>query len=238
MNILLLGYGKMGKEIEKVAISRGHQIAHKIDLNNVEDLHTINPTEIDVAIEFSGPEAAVANLLFCLNNNIPVVSGSTGWLDRKSEIDSICLQKKGAFFYASNYSLGVNVFFHVNRVLAKVMSRYPTYNVAIEETHHTEKKDAPSGTALSLAKDIIDHSKTKTSWVNAPAHELSQLSIVSKREPQVPGTHLVKYDSQVDTIEIKHIAHSREGFALGAVVAAEWLPGKMGVFGMEDMMEF
>lgn len=238
MNILLLGYGKMGKEIEKVAISRGHQIAHKIDLNNVEDLHTITPTEIDVAIEFSGPEAAVANLLFCLNNNIPVVSGSTGWLDRKSEIDSICLQKKGAFFYASNYSLGVNVFFHVNRVLAKVMSRYPTYNVAIEETHHTEKKDAPSGTALSLAKDIIDHSKTKTSWVNASAHELSQLSIVSKREPQVPGTHLVKYDSQVDSIEIKHIAHSREGFALGAVVAAEWLPGKMGVFGMEDMMEF
>ncbi|MDO1446083.1 4-hydroxy-tetrahydrodipicolinate reductase [Rhodocytophaga aerolata] len=238
MNILLLGYGKMGKEIEKVAISRGHQIAHKIDLNNVEDLHTINPTEIDVAIEFSGPEAAVANLLFCLNNNIPVVSGSTGWLDRKSEIDSICLQKKGAFFYASNYSLGVNVFFHVNRVLAKVMSRYPTYNVAIEETHHTEKKDAPSGTALTLAKDVIDHIKTKTSWVNASAHELSQLSIVSKREPQVPGTHLVKYDSQVDSIEIKHIAHSREGFALGAVVAAEWLPRKVGVFGMEDMMEF
>lgn len=238
MNILLLGYGKMGKEIEKVALSRGHQIAHKIDLNNVEDLHTINPTEIDVAIEFSGPEAAVANLLFCLNNNIPVVSGSTGWLTRKSEIDNICLQKKGAFFYASNYSLGVNVFFHVNRVLAKVMSRYPTYNVAIEETHHTEKKDAPSGTALTLAKDVIDHIKTKTSWVNASAHELSQLSIVSKREPQVPGTHLVKYDSQVDSIEIKHTAHSREGFALGAVVAAEWLPGKMGVFGMEDMMEF
>lgn len=238
MNILLLGYGKMGKEIEKIAIGRGHQITHKIDLNNLADLKNINPAKVDTAIEFSGPEAAIANLLYCLNNGIPVVSGSTGWLDKKTEIDTICLQKKGAFFYASNYSLGVNIFFHINRVLAKVMSRYATYNVALEETHHTEKKDAPSGTALTLAKDIMDQIKVKTSWVNTAAHELSQLSIVSKRETHVPGTHIVRYDSQVDSIEIKHTAHSREGFALGAVVAAEWLQGKQGVFGMDDMMEF
>jgi 4-hydroxy-tetrahydrodipicolinate reductase len=239
MNILLLGYGKMGKEIEKTALSRGHTIAHKIDLNNVQDLHKeVKPEYIDAAIEFSGPEAAVANLMYCLSNGIPVVSGSTGWLDKKTEIDTICLQKKGAFFYASNYSLGVNIFFHLNRVLAKVMSRYPTYNVAMEETHHTEKKDAPSGTALSLAKDVMDHIKTKTNWVSATAHELSQLSIVSKREPNVPGTHIIQYNSHVDSIEIKHTAHSRQGFALGAVVAAEWLQGKQGVFGMDDMMEF
>jgi 4-hydroxy-tetrahydrodipicolinate reductase len=239
MNIVLLGYGKMGKEIEKIAISRGHTIVHKIDLNNLQDLHTeIKPEQVDVAIEFSGPEAAVINLLYCLDKGIPVVSGSTGWLDRKTEIDTICLQKKGAFFYASNYSLGVNIFFYLNRVLAKLMSRYPTYNVAIEETHHTEKKDAPSGTALSLAKEVMDHIKIKTNWVNAAAHELSQLSIVSKREVNVPGTHIVHYDSHIDSLEIKHIAHSREGFALGAVVAAEWLQGKQGVFGMDDMMEF
>jgi 4-hydroxy-tetrahydrodipicolinate reductase len=238
MEILLLGYGKMGKEIEKIAISRGHNIAHKIDLNNLQDLRSINPLQIDAAIEFSGPEAAVANLMYCFESGIPVVSGSTGWLDKKTEMDTICLQKKGAFFYASNYSLGVNIFFHLNRVLASIMSRYPAYNVAIEETHHTEKKDAPSGTALTLAKDVMDHIKMKTNWVNAAAHELSQLSVVSKREANVPGTHIVQYNSHVDSIKIKHTAHSREGFALGAVVAAEWLQGKQGVFGMNDMMEF
>jgi 4-hydroxy-tetrahydrodipicolinate reductase len=238
MNILLLGYGKMGKEIEKTAISRGHTIAYKIDSHNVQDLHKIIPEQIDAAIEFSGPEAAVPNLMYCFEKGIPVVSGSTGWLDRKTEIDTICLQKKGTFFYASNYSLGVNMFFHLNRVLARIMSRYPLYNVAMEEIHHKEKKDAPSGTALSLAKDIMDHIKMKTSWVNADAHELSQLSIVSKREANVPGTHLIQYASHVDSIEIKHTAHNREGFALGAVVAAEWLQGKQGIFGMDNMMEF
>jgi 4-hydroxy-tetrahydrodipicolinate reductase len=166
------------------------------------------------------------------------VSGSTGWLDKKSEIDVICMQKKGAFFYASNFSLGVNLFFHFNRVLAQLMNRYPTYNVSLEEIHHTEKKDAPSGTALSLAKDILNQIEQKTNWINTTAHEASQLSIISKREANVPGTHIVTYASHVDSIEIKHTAFSREGFALGAVIAAEWLPGKQGIFGMEDMMEF
>lgn len=238
MNIIILGYGKMGREIEKIALSRGHTIAHKINIDNLDELLAINPAEVDVAIEFSGPEAAVANLLYCFENHIPVVSGSTGWLDKKSELDVICMQKKGAFFYASNFSLGVNLFFHLNRVLAKIMNRYASYNVSMEEIHHTEKKDAPSGTALSLARDILDYIDQKTNWVNTAAHEASQLSIISSREANIPGTHIVKYDSQVDSIEIKHTAHSREGFALGAVTAAEWLPGKQGIFGMEDMMKF
>lgn len=238
MNVLLLGYGKMGKVIEQVALSRGHTIAHRIDLNNLHELSQLNPSSVDVAIEFSSPESAVANLIYCFEHQIPVVCGTTGWLHRKQEVEMLCMQKAGAFFYASNYSLGVNIFFHLNRVLASLMNRYKDYNVSVEEIHHTEKKDAPSGTALTLAKDIMDVIEGKESWVNAPATDPSQLAVISLREAQVPGTHTVRYDSREDSIQIKHTAHNREGFALGAVVAAEWIIGKQGVFGMHDMMKF
>jgi 4-hydroxy-tetrahydrodipicolinate reductase len=238
MNILLLGYGKMGKVIEQVALGRGHTIPHKINIENLDELSQVKPETIDVAIEFSTPESAVPNLMYCFEHQIPVVCGTTGWLHRKTELEMLCMQKGSAFFYASNYSLGVNIFFHLNHVLANLMNRYSTYEVSMEEIHHTEKKDTPSGTALTLAKDIIDKLERKTNWVNTQAIEPSQLSIISKREANIPGTHTIRYDSQVDSIEIKHTAHNREGFALGAVVAAEWLQGKQGVFGMQDMMEF
>jgi 4-hydroxy-tetrahydrodipicolinate reductase len=238
MNIILLGYGKMGKVIEQVALGRGHTISHKIDLNNLKELAQIDPSGVDAAIEFSSPESAVSNLMYCFEHHIPVVCGTTGWLYRKQEMELLCMQKSGAFFYASNYSLGVNIFFHLNRVLSKLMNRYSDYEVSMEEIHHTEKKDAPSGTALSLAKDIIDSIDRKEGWVNEHATEPSLLSIISLREAGVPGTHTVRYQSKEDTIEIKHTAHSREGFALGAVVAAEWIQGKQGVFNMQDMMTF
>ncbi len=237
MNILILGYGKMGKTIEQLALSRGHTIANTIDLNNRHDLQQIKPGEIDVAIEFSNPESAVANLFFCFDHHIPVVCGTTGWLHRRTEVETVCMQKGSAFFYSSNYSLGVNIFFHINKALARLMNRYSTYEVSMEETHHTEKKDSPSGTALTLAGDILNQIPRKTNWVNTSSKNASELSILSYREANVPGTHVVKYDSQVDSIEIKHTAHSREGFALGAVLAAEWLIGKKGVFGMDDMLE-
>lgn len=238
MNILLLGYGKMGKVIEQIALSRGHAIVHRIDLDNLHELERIDPASVDVAIEFSSPESAVTNLMYCFEHHIPVVCGTTGWLHRRQEVELMCMQKSGAFFYASNYSLGVNIFFHINRMLAGLMNRYKGFDVSMEEVHHTEKKDAPSGTALTLAKDIMDAVEQKKSWLNAPSTDPSQLSIISVREALVPGTHTVRYDSKEDAIEIKHTAHSREGFALGAVVAAEWIAGKQGVFGMQDMMQF
>lgn len=238
MNILILGYGKMGRVIEQIAISRGHNVAYKINLDNLHEMAAIDPRKVDVAIEFSGPESAVGNLTYCFDNQVPVVCGSTGWLHKKAEIETQCMQKGGSFFYASNFSLGVNIFFHVNQVLAELINRYPGYEVSMEEIHHTEKKDTPSGTALTLAKDILDRIRSKTSWINAPSTHPSQLSIISKREANVPGTHIVRYDSNIDSFEIKHIAHNREGFALGAVVAAEWIQGKKGVFGMADMLAF
>ncbi len=236
MNILLLGYGKMGKTIEQIALGRGHQIINKIDVNNRHELVQLQPGQVDVAIEFSQPEAAVGNLFFCFDHHIPVVCGTTGWLERRTEIENYCMQKGGAFFYASNYSLGVNLFFHLNKILARLMNRYPDYDISMEETHHTEKKDAPSGTALTLAGDILSEIERKTNWVNNSAKNASELAIISHRIANVPGTHVVNYNSPVDSIEIKHTAHSREGFAVGAVLAAQWLTGKRGVFGMEDMM--
>lgn len=238
MNILILGYGKMGKMIEQIALSRGHQIKHKISADNIHELNQIDTKEIDVAIEFSEPGAVISNLYFCFDHHIPVVSGTTGWIDKRSEVETHCMQKNGAFFYASNYSLGVNIFFHINKVLAKLMNRYPDYDVVMEETHHTEKKDAPSGTALTLAGDILDEVVRKNNWVNHGGKNASELPIISHRIPNVPGTHVIRYTSQVDDIEIKHTAHNREGFALGAVLAAEWIVGKHGIFGMDDMLEF
>lgn len=238
MNILLLGYGKMGKAIEQIARSRRHAIAGTIDLHNRHELPKYTSTQVDVAIEFSSPEAVVANLTHCFEQRIPVVCGTTGWLAHQVEIENLCGQHQGAFFYASNFSLGVHLFFQLNRVLGGWMNRYPAYDVSMEEVHHTEKKDAPSGTAITLANDIIQTNERKTSWVNQPATDASELSIISVREAGVPGTHTVTYQSAVDSIEITHTAHNREGFALGAVMAAEWLPGKQGVFGMGDMLGF
>jgi 4-hydroxy-tetrahydrodipicolinate reductase len=238
MNILLLGYGKMGKAIEEIAQARGHQIVHRINIDNVHELAQVDPGRVDAAIEFSQPEAAAANLFYCFDHRIPVVCGTTGWLERRTEVEAYCMQKGGAFFYASNYSLGVNLFFHLNKVLARIMNQYPDYEITLEETHHTEKKDAPSGTALSLAADVLNQVARKTNWVNNDPKNASELPILSHRVAGVAGTHVVRYDSPVDSIEIKHTAHGRTGFATGAVTAAEWLVGKQGVFGMEDLLAF
>jgi 4-hydroxy-tetrahydrodipicolinate reductase len=237
MKILLLGYGKMGKAIEQIAVSRNHSIAGKIDSHNQEDLYKIKGDAADVAIEFSQPESAFTNIKYCLENNIPVVSGTTGWLDKKTELDTLCRMKGGAFFYASNYSVGVNLFFHFNKILARIMDSYPEYKVSMEEIHHTEKKDAPSGTAITLAEGILQQSSSKKQWVNTSSPLEGDLPIISKRIDKVSGTHTITYDSGVDSIEIKHTAHSRHGFAEGAIVAAEWLAGKKGVFGMNDLLK-
>ncbi len=237
MKILLLGYGKMGKAIEEIALARKHTIAGRIRSHNHEDLYKLKSKDVDVAIEFSRPENAYANIKYCLENSIPVVCGTTGWLEKKQELDQLCRMKGGAFFYASNYSVGVNIFFHLNKILARIMDHYPHYKISLEEIHHTEKKDAPSGTAITLAEGILQHNHTKKSWVNQPADKPSELEIASKRIEKVPGTHTIFYESEVDTIEIRHTAHSRTGFAEGAVVASEWIQHKKGVFGMNDMLK-
>jgi 4-hydroxy-tetrahydrodipicolinate reductase len=234
MNILLVGYGKMGKTIEKIAISRGHAIAGRIDINSPD---TIQPGA-DVAIEFSQPDAAVENISRCLAAGIPVVCGTTGWLDRVGEVESLTRDNNGGFFYASNYSLGVNIFFKINEFLAKLMNTQNGYEISVDETHHTEKKDAPSGTAITIAKGIMKEIESKKEWVNEPSSDPSKLVIRSFRKDPAPGTHVVRYRSDVDDIEISHTAHSREGFALGAVLVAEWLKGRKGVFTMEDFLKF
>lgn len=225
----------MGKVIEGIALRRGHTIAGRIDIDNQDELNTVNA---DVAIEFSHPDAAFDNVKRCLERNIPVVCGTTGWLSRKSEIEKICDVYEGAFFYASNYSLGVNIFFKVNEYLAKMMNSFDQYDVRMDEVHHTEKKDAPSGTAITLAEGILRQVSRKKKWVNQDNGKDAELVIKSFRIAEVPGTHVVKYESAVDDIEIKHTAHSREGFALGAVMVAEWLPGKKGALSMDDYLKF
>ncbi|WP_461130829.1 4-hydroxy-tetrahydrodipicolinate reductase [Spirosoma aerophilum] len=242
MNILLLGYGKMGKTIEQIALDRGHHIAGRIDADNHTDLLNLKTEDVDVAIEFSSPESASGNITYCLERGWPVVCGTTGWLSHKAEIESLCQQKKGAFFYASNYSIGVNLFFRLNKVLAQFMRNYPSYHVSMTEIHHTEKKDAPSGTAITLAEGVMEQLPGKHRWVTneagrepLPVGE-DAIAIESLREGTVPGTHTVRYESDVDRIEITHTAHSRQGFALGAVVAAEWLVGREGIFSMDDLL--
>jgi 4-hydroxy-tetrahydrodipicolinate reductase len=236
MNILLLGYGKMGKVIEQTALSRGHQIVGKIDILNRHELGNFNRHNVDVAIEFSAPEAAYENLKWSLGQGIPTVCGTTGWLHHRPEIEKTCLGNNAAFFYASNYSIGVNLFFRLNKQLAKLIAPYSQYHVHTTEIHHTEKKDAPSGTAITLAEGLIEHLSNKTAWVNETKGAENQIPIVSLREGIVPGTHIIRYDSVVDSIEIQHIAHNRAGFAMGAVVAAEWLKDRKGVFGMDDLI--
>lgn len=226
----------MGKTIEQIALDRGHEIAGRIDVNNRADLDTLSKSDVDVAIEFSSPEAAVDNIRECLKRGWPVVCGTTGWLEHRVEIEALCRETQGGFFYASNYSIGVNLFFRLNKILARFMKGYPSYHVSMTEIHHTEKKDAPSGTAITLAEGIIEQLPTKNRWVNDTEEQPDAVLIESLREGVVPGTHVVRYDSDVDTIEIKHVAYSRQGFALGALTAGEWLVGKQGVFGMEDLL--
>ena len=237
MRIALIGYGKMGKTIERIAIERGHTISAIIDVHNKDDIKKLNGSIADVAIEFSQPESAFDNISHCLENNLPIVSGTTGWLKKKPVLDEICRQNNGSFFYASNYSIGVNIFFHLNKILAGLMKKFPDYAISMEEIHHTEKKDAPSGTAITLAEGLMSQNSSKTKWVNAPTENEDAIEIVSKRIDQVAGTHTVFYDSPIDTIEIKHTAHSREGFAQGAVMAAEWTAKNRGVFGMNDLLK-
>ena len=234
MKIVLLGYGKMGKTIEKIALERGHEIVGRIDS---KDLSLIASSKADVAIEFSQPEAAFDNIRTCLENNIPVVVGTTGWLDRKPELEKLTKALNVTFFYASNFSVGVNIFFKLNQQLAAMMKTFDQYNVSIDETHHTEKKDAPSGTAITLAEGVIGEG-IKERWVKTPSENAADLTINSFRIDEVPGTHIVKFSSVIDDLEIRHIAHSREGFARGAVLVAEWLPGKKGVLGMNDFLKF
>lgn len=231
MKIALLGYGRMGKAIEKVALERGHDIVIRKDLEPL----AVDLGLAEVAIDFSHPSAAYDNIVECINAGVPVVSGTTGWLDRYEEAKARCIEKKGAFLYASNFSIGVNLFFNLNAYLARMMANLKDYKVSMEEVHHVHKLDAPSGTAISLAQDILDNSD-KEKW-SLEAESEKDLFIKVKREGEVPGTHLVKYESEVDSIEIRHTAHNRTGFALGAVVAAEWILNKKGVFKMSDVLD-
>ncbi len=238
MKIALIGYGKMGKTIEKMATEQGHQVVLKFDVDNFGEFTVKNIKKADVAIEFTRPEGAAENIKKCIEAGVPVVCGTTGWLEKKDEVDALCKAKGSAFFYASNYSVGVNIFFALNKFLAKMMNEQPQYNLETEEIHHTQKLDAPSGTSITLAEGIIAEMKSKKAWVNKASKAKSKVPIISKRIDKVPGTHTINYQSAIDDIEIKHTAHSRAGFAGGAIQAAEWIIGKKGVFGMSDMLGF
>jgi 4-hydroxy-tetrahydrodipicolinate reductase len=240
MKIALIGYGKMGHTIEQVALERGHAVSHRISIDNPHDLAQVLPDNTDVAIEFSEPGAAFANVAHCLRHRVPVVCGTTGWLAQKPEAEALCAQHGGSFFYSSNFSIGVNLFFKVNQVLAGLMNAQPQYDVRMEETHHTEKKDAPSGTALTLAQDIIDRLDRKSAvqlQEDVEPVPADAIAVRAYRIPDVPGTHIITYQSGIDVIEIRHDARSRRGFAHGAVLAAEWLRDKTGVFGMNDLLQ-
>ena len=236
MNIVLLGYGKMGKVIEKIAQSRGHNIVARIDVDNRQEFENLTASQIDAVIEFSHPSSAYQNVKSCLEKGVPVVCGTTGWIDNKPEMEALAIEKGGAFFWSSNYSIGVNLFFELNKTLARLMSPQKQYTVSTTEIHHTEKKDAPSGTAITIAEGIIENLDGKNKWVSNELSTDNEVAIWSAREGKVPGTHIVKYISEIDQIEISHIAHGREGFALGAVIAAEWIVDKKGVFGMKELL--
>lgn len=245
MNIALIGYGKMGRIIERFAIDRGHDIVLKIGSANLEDLTIDNLKKADVAIDFSLPDAAIKNIYTCFDANVPLVVGTTGWYGQLQEIKDECISRNNSLLYGSNFSIGVNLFFHINEVLAKIMNNYPVYDVQVEEIHHTQKLDSPSGTAMTIAEAIIENLDRKKEWVNeldgAPTDEIlkqDQVLIASQRIENIPGTHTVVYSSEVDEIEIRHTAHNRAGFALGAVVAAEWLQHRQGFYNIADIFNF
>lgn len=237
MRIALIGYGKMGRMIEEIALQRGHQVVLKIHINNTEEFHAENMKAADVAIEFTAPDSAYGNVKKCIDLGVPVISGSTGWNEKIAEMKAYAQQKGGSFLHASNFSIGVNIFFELNTYLAKLMAGQREYEVHLKEVHHTEKKDAPSGTAVSLAEQVLAHLGRKKSWVNQQDVAPHELAIISERLDPAPGTHYVTYESEVDTIEIIHTAHSRKGFALGAVMAAEFIHDKKGVFTMKDVLQ-
>ena len=245
MKIALLGYGKMGQIIERFALERGHEVVLKINIDNLEELTTSNLRKADMAIDFSAPDAALGNIYACFEANLPIVVGTTGWYGELQKVKDDCLSSNNTLLYGSNFSIGVNIFFYINEMLAKVMNNYPAYDVQVEEIHHTQKLDAPSGTAMTIAEGIIDQLDGKKEWVNelegTPFNDVlknDQLLITSQRIEHVPGTHTVIYSSEVDDIELKHTAHSRAGFALGAVVAAEWLKDKQGFYNIADIFNF
>jgi 4-hydroxy-tetrahydrodipicolinate reductase len=247
MKIALLGYGKMGKIIEKIAVDRKHEIVLKIDYDNLHDLTAENLQKADAVIEFSTPATVLSNIDHCFNAGVPIVVGTTGWYEQLPQIKQRCEDTNNSFIYATNFSVGVNVFFHINKVLAKLMNKHPYYEVQVEEIHHVQKLDAPSGTAITIAEGIIENLDDKKQWVNVLTADTNDnhtdnaspqdVLIESYRIDSVPGTHTVIYDSEVDTIEIKHTAHNRNGFALGAVLAAEWLQDKKGFFSVADMFD-
>jgi len=245
MRIAILGYGKMGRIIEQFATERGHEIVLKVNVDNTEDLTLANLKKADVAIDFSTPDAALSNIELCFDAGVPVVVGTTGWYGHLQTVKNKCEQGNNTLLYASNFSVGVNVFFFVNKVLAKIMNRYPQYEVQVEEIHHTQKLDSPSGTAMTISEGILSELDRKNEWVNeliGSGEEFivkpDQLLIESHRIEDVPGTHTVIYSSEVDDIEFKHKAHNRAGFALGAVLAAEWLENKTGFYSIADMFDF
>ncbi|MFR9603571.1 MAG: 4-hydroxy-tetrahydrodipicolinate reductase [Rikenellaceae bacterium] len=237
MKVAIIGYGKMGREIEKILIERGHTVPLIIDMDNSGDLNAENLADIDVAIEFTTPSTAYANLVKCIESKTPVVSGTTGWLDKFDELKALCAKCSGAMFYASNYSLGVNLMFRINKQLAQLMNKFNGYAVEVEEIHHIHKVDAPSGTAITIAEGLIENLDTKSGWVNDTTPQEGQIEIKSIREGEVPGTHTVTYESPDDILELKHTIKNRSTLAYGAVIASEFLCGKVGVYSMEDMLK-
>jgi len=238
MKIALIGYGRMGHEIEKIAVQRGHQIRLVIDQNNSNDLNEASLKEVDVAIEFSSPDAALNNIIRCLELRVPVVSGTTGWLDHYGKAVDICRINKTSFIHSSNFSIGVNLLFRLNRELARLMNSYTDYDVSIEEVHHTKKLDAPSGTAIALAGGIVSEHSDYDNWSPDSEKRKNSIPISSVREGVVPGIHTVTWDSEIDTISLRHEAKSRKGFALGSVIAAEFICTRQGIFTMDDVMGF
>lgn len=237
MKIAILGYGKMGKVIEKIALERGHTITFKISSSNVDEIYQMSPENVDVVIDFSNPDVVFYNLKYCMEKSLKVVCGTTGWLEQKGEIEELCKVNQAGFLYSSNFSIGVNLFFKINEYLAALMAPHQDYEIFTSEIHHIQKLDSPSGTSISVAEGIIKQNPKKKGWVNNKLPDSEQVPIWSSREGTVAGTHTVKYISEIDEIEISHKAFSRSGFAMGAVLAAEWLNGKTGVFGMNDMLQ-
>jgi 4-hydroxy-tetrahydrodipicolinate reductase len=238
MKIALIGYGKMGKAIQQIALRRGHHITYRIDYQDKSLLTQLSPQSVDIAIEFSQPEAAYNNIYTCLQQSIPIISGTTGWLIHKPAIEQYCQEMQGTFFYAANFSLAVQLLFKLNTLLAKYMNRLSDYAVSIEETHHITKKDQPSGTSIQLAEDIIKNLPIKTKWTNTATEAPDTVGIISQRISDSLGTHIINYSSNLESLEIKHTAHSRASFAQGVILVAEWIQGRKGVLGMDDFLNF